>query len=50
VHVTAIVQLAPAARVLPQLLVWEKLLDCVPLMPIVVIDTRVLPMFVIVMF
>ena len=47
---TAIVQLAPAARVLPQLLVWEKLLDCVPLMPIVVIDTRVLPMFVIVMF
>ena len=46
VNVTVIVQFAPAARLVPQLLISEKLLACNPVIPMLVIDTVELPMLV----
>jgi hypothetical protein len=50
VNVTLMKQLAPEARLDPQLLVWAKSPELLPVIEMLVMLTDVLPLFVIVIF
>jgi hypothetical protein len=49
-NVTEILQLAPAARVLPQVLAWAKAVEFAPVIVIPLIESTALPLFVSVAF